>query len=157
MEGSLLTIPIMPNGASGPAWKKMYTLNSKIQLRKWEYQNQWDTQNTWKQSRNTDRYLSAWCTGWLYLGGEGKGVHAKWSKHGPHLLPVSCKWIPGRNNRLHWKCWVTRLTYRMWVKAENTKGGLLKLRVGCDGSLKIKWMCPLYYRLPWSTENWHRV
>lgn len=58
-----------------------------------------------------DSYLSAWHTGCLYLGGEREGIHSKRSKHKPHLLPVSCKWIPRRNHRSH----------------RNTSGDLLRI------------------------------
>lgn len=53
------------------------------------------------QPISIDKYLSAWWAVWLHLGGHSKGVHAKRSKQSPHLLPMSCKWIPGRNRGLH--------------------------------------------------------
>lgn len=42
-----------------------------------------------------DIYLLAWCTVRLHLGSKGKRIHTKQT---PHLVPVSCKWIPRTKN-----------------------------------------------------------
>lgn len=46
-------------------------------------------------------YLSTRYTLWLHLGGKSKWVHRKWCEHAPHLLPVSCKWIPTQKSEIH--------------------------------------------------------